>query len=103
MESQFFLGINWRYDMGYYEDIAKCKTEKELLALWKTKKPFTKNYMNNKQEKTVSIDHKNVFISDGIVNEIIRNNQDGKKILYVLKEAYGENKDWNLPGWLLRV
>lgn len=88
--------------MGYYEDIAKCKTEKELLALWKSKEPVTKSYIDNKQEKTVSIDHKNVFISDGVVNEITWNNQDGKKILYVLKEAYGESEDWNLTEWLLR-
>lgn len=69
--------------MGYYEDIAICKTEKELLALWKSKEPITRIYMDNKQKKTVSINHKTVFISDGIVNETIWNNQDGKKILYV--------------------
>lgn len=73
------------------------------MTLWKSKKPITKTYMDNRQEKTVSIDHKNVFISDGIVNEIIWNNQGGKKILYVLKEAYGESQDWNLTEWLLRA
>lgn len=34
--------------MGYYENIAACKTEKELLELWKTKEPVTKNYMEKK-------------------------------------------------------
>ena len=75
--------------MGYYENIAVCKTERELLELWKTKEPVTRSYVDKKQEKTVSIHHKNVFISDGIVNEAVWNNQIGKKILYVLKEAYG--------------
>ena len=86
--------------MGYYENIAVCKTERELLELWKTKEPVTRSYVDKKQEKTVSINHKNVFISDGIVNEAVWNNQIGKKILYVLKEAYGENEDWNLTEWL---
>lgn len=89
--------------MGYYENIAACRTEKELLDLWKTKEPVTKNYMEKKQQKTVSINHRNVFISDGIVNEEVWNSQKGKKILYVLKEAYGENENWNLAEWLLRV
>ncbi len=29
--------------MGYYENIAVCKTERELLELWKTKTPVTRN------------------------------------------------------------
>lgn len=89
--------------MGYYESIEVCNTEKELLELWKTKEPITKIYIDNKQEKTAFINHKNVFISDGIVNERTWNNQSGKKILYVLKEAYGESADWSLTEWLLRV
>lgn len=89
--------------MGYYESIAACRTERELLDLWKTKEPVTRSYVYKKKEKTVSINHKNVFISDGIVNEVVWNNQIGKKILYVLKEAYGENEDWNLTEWLLRT
>ena len=55
--------------MGNYENIAIWKTEKELLELWKAKEPVTGSYMEKKQEKTVSINHKNIFISDGIVNE----------------------------------
>lgn len=89
--------------MGYYESIAACKTERELLELWKTKEPVTRSYVDKKKEKAVSINHKNVFISDGIVDEVVWNNQIGKKILYVLKEAYGENEDWNLTEWLLRT
>lgn len=89
--------------MGYDESIAACKTEKELLELWKTKKPVTKSYMDKKQEKIITINHKkNVFISDGVINEAVWNNQREKKILYVLKEAYGEEEDWNLAEWLLR-
>jgi hypothetical protein len=75
--------------MGYYDNIAVCKTERELLELWKTKEPVTRSYVDKKQENTVSINHKNVFISDGIVNEAVWNHQTGRKILYVLKEAYG--------------
>ena len=86
--------------MGYYDNIAVCKTERELLELWKTKEPVTRSYVDKKQENTVSINHKNVFISDGIVNEAVWNHQTGRKILYVLKEAYGENEDWNLTEWL---
>ena len=37
--------------MSYYEDISVCKTEAELLALWKTKKATTGHYMEKKQEK----------------------------------------------------
>ena len=57
---------------GYYDNIAVCKTERELLELWKTKEPVTRSYVDKKQEKTVSINHKNVFISDGIVNTSYR-------------------------------
>lgn len=39
--------------MGYYENIAACRTEKELLELWKAKEPVTKNYMEKKQQKTI--------------------------------------------------
>lgn len=36
--------------MGYYENIAACRTEKELLELWKAKEPVTKTYMEKKQQ-----------------------------------------------------
>lgn len=86
--------------MSYYDDIKSCKTEEELMALWKTKEPVTVRYKDGNTEKAVYINHKNVFISDGIVNNDIWNNQPGKKILYVLKEAYGGNKDWPLTELL---
>ena len=100
---ELYKGRNEAIFMSYYEDISVCKTEAELLALWKTKKATTGHYMEKKQEKTVFINHQNVFISDGIVNETVWNSQDGKKILYVLKEAYGENEDWKLTEWLLQT
>ena len=84
---ELYKGRNEAIFMSYYEDISVCKTEAELLALWKTKKATTGHYMEKKQEKTVFINHQNVFISDGIVNETVWNSQDGKKILYVLKET----------------
>ena len=74
---------------GYYDKLAVCKSVREVLELWNTKVPVTRSYGDKKQENTVSINHKNVFISDGIVNEAVWNHQTGRKILYVLKEAYG--------------
>ena len=41
--------------MGYHENIAACKTEKELLELWKTKEPVTKNYYEHNTELFNSI------------------------------------------------
>ena len=35
--------------MGYYDSIAACETEKELLELWKTKDSVTRSYMDKKQ------------------------------------------------------
>lgn len=70
------------------------------MALWKTKEPVTVTYTDGNTEKTAYINHKNVFISDGIVNKDVWNNQSGKKILYILKEAYGETEDWSLTKWL---
>ena len=76
--------------MDYNEKIRSAKTLDELFELWKEKKP------------NGSIDHsKGFFIADGIVNEQIWNSGKRKKILFVLKEAYG--KDWNnntLATWL---
>lgn len=52
--------------------ISPFAKQRELLELWKTKEPVTRSYVDKKQEKTVSINHKNVFISDGIVNTSYR-------------------------------
>ncbi|MBE6845149.1 MAG: hypothetical protein E7508_05455 [Ruminococcus sp.] len=48
------------------------------------------------------IDHKNnTFISDGIVDPDTWFELDsGKRIRFLLKEAYGEEKDWSLVEWL---
>lgn len=84
--------------MEKYENIENCKTETELFELWKAKKPKSVKY----QDETFFINHKNVFISDGIVNKEVWNSHNAKKILYVLKEAYGENEDWSLTKWILQ-
>lgn len=88
--------------MEYYDRIADCRTEKELLEVWKKKKPVSVTYKEKKEKRTILIDHRNVFISDGITDNAAWERQKGKKILYVLKEAYGETGDWNLSDWLLR-
>lgn len=41
-----------------------------------------------------------VFISDGIVDESKWHAEDNKKILFVLKEAYGGDENWSLTDWL---
>lgn len=43
------------------------------------KRTCYKNYMEKKQQKTVSINYKNVFISDGIGNEEVWNSQNGRE------------------------
>ncbi len=51
------------------------------------------------------IDHgKNTFIADGIVNPDIWNKHEKKRILYVLKEAYGDDwKENTLATWLSKA
>lgn len=82
--------------MGYYENIADCKTEKELFELWKSKEPVTTHYLDRKRKIECIINHGNLFISDGIVNNDVWGQCGKKKILFVLKEAYGGNSDWSL-------
>ena len=80
--------------------LAACKAEKELFKLWK-RKPLTPiSYIENKKQKNSFINHSNVFIEDGVIDENIWNSQKGKKILFVLKEAYNGSEDWSLPDWL---
>lgn len=68
------------------EDIEKCKTLDELFKIWK------------KEE----IHKDKVFVSDGIVNPDVWNSSEYKKILFILKEAYGnKNNDWSLTKWLV--
>lgn len=79
---------------NYLENI---KTEDELFDLWKSKEPVT--YMVG--ENSISINHRtNIFITDGIVNQDHWNEIDNKRILFILKEAYGGDKDWSLTELL---
>lgn len=89
--------------MNYYDSISACKTERELFELWKKKNPVSIIYTENGHKKESMINHANVFISDGIVDETIWNDSHHKRIAYVLKEAYGETQDWSLTEWLLKV
>lgn len=74
---------------GYMSEIAI------LMDKWKNKSA------NN---GCIPIDHKNnAFISDGIVDPDTWFELDsGKRILFLLKEAYGEKNDWSLVEWLNR-
>lgn len=90
--------------MDYDERINICKTTDELFAEWKTKQPVHTSCKRKKNIIPVEIDHtKNVFIADGAVNETIWNESGGMKIVYLLKEAYGEIADWNLAHWLHKL
>lgn len=84
--------------MCYEENIRKCQKLDELFQLWKNKE---KREVRISTGKTISIDHKqDGFITDGIVNQEIWNDGEHKKILFVLKEAYGEGDEWALTSWL---
>lgn len=74
--------------MEYKDKISQCTSLEELFELWREKSDET-------------VDHKNnTFIADGIVNTEVWNNTD-KKILYVLKEAYGNGwDDTTLAKWI---
>ena len=76
--------------MKYGDKIKEAKTLDELFELWKNK------------ESDESINHSNdYFIADGIVNEDVWNSNTKKRILYVLKEAYGTDwGDYTLVTWL---
>ncbi len=89
--------------MCYEENIRKCQTLDELFQLWKNKEKREVHISDGKTESMITIDHKNDgFISDGIVNSSIWNDSNHKKILFVLKEAYGKGDDWNLALALLK-
>ncbi|MBP3870075.1 MAG: hypothetical protein J6E46_03780 [Faecalicoccus sp.] len=69
-----------------------------LFEEWKKKASVN---MKDNKDQNVVIDHgNNVFIRDGIVDYEKWEN-DHKKILFVLKEAYGGDKDWSLTEWLI--
>ena len=73
----------------YLDRIHNANTLQGLFEIWKQKKP------------SETIDHeKNFFIEDGIVDSNVWNGGE-KKILFILKEAYGD--DWaenTLTTWL---
>ena len=82
----------------YYHNLIACDSFDELFRIWKSKSPQEIKYDD---KVMIIIDHqKNGFISDGIVNMIQWGDGDNKKILFVLKEAYGENQEWDLAEWL---
>lgn len=84
--------------MCYEESLRKCQNLDELFQLWKSKE---KGEIPISAGKTIQIDHKqDGFITDGIVNQEIWDGKEHKKILFVLKEAYGEGDEWDLTSWL---
>ncbi len=88
--------------MTYEEKIFKCETLDTLFSFWKQKKVSEITYESDGNVVTKSLDHsKNIFVSDGIVNPNKWGNYGNKKILFVMKEAYGGDGDWSLADWLL--
>lgn len=90
--------------MGYIEDIQSCRNLNSLFELWKNKEPVRETFDKGKKLITVTINHaENYFIADGIVDSDVWNAGTKKKILFVLKEAYGTDWDDNtLATWLRR-
>lgn len=88
--------------MNYLESINQSKELDELFSVWKHKEPGAISYMANKQAVTVEINHgRDYFIADGVVNKDVWESGKKKRILFVLKEAYGT--DWGnetLVTWL---
>lgn len=86
------------------ETIVKCTNLDELFELWKSKPVIETSYIEDGKEVKVTINHKDVFISDGaICPEVWNDRSKGKHILFVLKEAYGEDNDWSLNDWLRKT
>ncbi len=85
----------------YINRLQGVKTEQELFDLWKTKPVVNRSYIEKDKTIPVVINHSDVFVSDGIVNEMVwNNNSDSPRILFVLKEAYGGENDWSLTDEL---
>ena len=74
---------------------------KNLFAEWKRKEKRTVVCHDKDTTFEIEINHDGVFIEDGIVNYEKWNG--GKKILFLLKEAYGEDDDWSLTQWLYEM
>ncbi len=78
----------------YLAAIEGCNDFQTLFDLWKNKPP--------RIVEGFEINHKdNVFISDGVVNTLVWNEQV-PKILFVMKEAYSrrDDEDWPLTSWV---
>lgn len=91
--------------MNYNTDrIESCNTIEELFSIWKSKPIVNTTYKEDNTKIPLVIDHSGVFISDGYVDkDTWESKKDGKRILFVLKEAYGEDDDWSLTEWLRRT
>lgn len=87
----------------YEKRIYNSQTETELFTNWQIKSPVTINYKENTSSNSYTINHANVFISDGIVNNESWYSGRHKKIAYILKEAYGEKQNWSLTKWLAQT
>jgi hypothetical protein len=78
--------------LEYQKKIEDASTLEELFALWRRKEPESFEYTHGKRRIQVNIDHgKNIFIADGIVNSEIWNSNARKRILFIMKEAYGSD------------
>ncbi|MCR5100480.1 MAG: hypothetical protein K6B41_03895 [Butyrivibrio sp.] len=88
--------------MGYKEDLQSSTNLSELFNVWKNKPACNVEYIKKKSKIQLTIDHgNNYFIADGIVDYSTWNNSGNKKILFILKEAYGKDwGDYTLASWL---
>lgn len=88
--------------MEYNERIRACDNLEDLLKIWEHKPSMEISYLKGKEEICQTINHQSdYFIEDGIVNDEVWRSGKKKRILFVLKEAYGE--DWGsytLATWL---
>lgn len=86
---------------NYINRLTQVKTEQDLFDLWVTKPAVYRSYIEKNKEAPVVIDHSKVFIRDGVVNEKVwYAENDKKRILFVLKEAYGGTSGWSLADEL---
>ena len=63
------------------DEINACMTEEELFKLWKTKDVYNAEYYEGNKKIEFTINHKNVFIADGIINPEIWNNRSKGKVI----------------------
>ena len=93
--------------MEYRREMVKsCENLESLFEIWKNKPIGIMKYKDQESNEmiTVTIDHSQVFISDGpICEKSWKQNENGKRILFLLKEAYGGYADWSLNDWLRKT